>query len=284
MKIKIDKAVSSGVREIILSGSTVKAYLIKRDERPIQESSTVYVLMDKDRRGFYIGQTGEGDGSFAKRFVSHSNARTEKWWSLALCIVDTTGRLDNENVRKWIESSLYEIAAEKKYVVVSSATKFSAPVLDSEKILSDILEICWLFGIPWAGCEPAMPEASIKIIKTTSVKKCQEKASDTLVQTFKCTRGGSDAVGCLVPDGFKVLKGSRVVLDVSDNFKKNNSGYYKMRIALEVNGTIKRGIFTRDHVFSAPSAASAVIVGRASNGKLDWRTQGGKPLADYLHR
>lgn len=32
--------------------------------------------------------------------------------------------------------------------------------------------------------------------------------------------------------------------------------------------------FTRDHVFSNPSAAAAVLLGRSSNGRLGWRVQG----------
>ncbi len=32
--------------------------------------------------------------------------------------------------------------------------------------------------------------------------------------------------------------------------------------------------FTRDQVFSSPSAAAAVVVGRAANGRNDWKIQG----------
>jgi Domain of unknown function (DUF4357) len=32
--------------------------------------------------------------------------------------------------------------------------------------------------------------------------------------------------------------------------------------------------FARDQVFASPSAAAAIVVGRAANGRNDWKTQG----------
>ena len=150
MQIQINDTIAKGVREVVLRSSPLKAYLIRRDETPVGEYSTVYILTDEDRRGFYIGQTGEGDNSFAKRFGKHRKSPTEEWWTLAICFVDTNGRLNSEKLRKWIESRLNEIAKEKKYVVVSSAGKAGPAVSDSEEILGKMLEICWLLGVPWA--------------------------------------------------------------------------------------------------------------------------------------
>ena len=174
MQITINDT-GTGIREFVLRGSPLKAYLIGRDASPIETSSTVYVLMDMDRRGFYIGQTGEGDKSFAKRFGKHRKSPTEDWWKLAVCFVDTTGRLDSEKLRKWIESRLNEIAKGKKYVVVSSAAKAGSSVADSEEILEKILEVCWLLGIPWAESKPIavrMPSVGVapKSLKISSRK------------------------------------------------------------------------------------------------------------------
>lgn len=110
MQIQINDTIAKGVREVVLRSSPLKAYLIRRDETPVGEYSTVYILTDEDRRGFYIGQTGEGDNSFAKRFGKHRKSPTEEWWTLAICFVDTNGRLNSEKLRKWIESRLNEIA------------------------------------------------------------------------------------------------------------------------------------------------------------------------------
>ena len=40
----------------------------------------------------------------------------------------------------------------------------------------------------------------------------------------------------------------------------------------DLDGTTMR--FARDQVFASPSAAAAVVVGRTSNGRNDWKIQG----------
>ena len=37
---------------------------------------------------------------------------------------------------------------------------------------------------------------------------------------------------------------------------------------------------TQDYVFSSPSTAAAVIMGRNANGRLDWKDKSGRTLKD----
>ena len=43
---------------------------------------------------------------------------------------------------------------------------------------------------------------------------------------------------------------------------------------------IVNDIFEKDYEFNAPSAASAVILGRTSNGNIDWKNDSGISLKD----
>lgn len=60
-----------------------------------------------------------------------------------------------------------------------------------------------------------------------------------------------------------------------------NGGYQRLRQQLEEDETLRvssgdgRMTFTRDYVFTSPSAASAVVLGRSSNGRQEWRRDGG---------
>ena len=45
-------------------------------------------------------------------------------------------------------------------------------------------------------------------------------------------------------------------------------------------GVIEDGTFTRDYEFAARSAASAVVLGRTSNGNADWKTAVGIKLGE----
>ena len=89
---------------------------------------------------------------------------------------------------------------------------------------------------------------------------------------------GAKAKGFVSTGGFTVLKGSVASNRLSSFFTGNN--YYKLRLRLEEEGIILDRVFQRDYEFSAPSAASAVILGRTSNGNVEWRTEDGVSLRD----
>lgn len=56
-------------------------------------------------------------------------------------------------------------------------------------------------------------------------------------------------------------------------------GYRRLRDKLEQDGTLvptidgRLTIFTRNQVFASPSAASAIVSGRNSNGRVEWKLQ-----------
>ncbi len=56
----------------------------------------------------------------------------------------------------------------------------------------------------------------------------------------------------------------------------------ELRAALRENGVIKVAgdglAFVQDYVFSSPSTAAGVVLGRASNGRTEWKTNDGKTL------
>ena len=74
-----------------------------------------------------------------------------------------------------------------------------------------------------------------------------------------------------------VLAGSEVSPSVQNNFEKHN--YYKLRLDLHKEGIIKDGKFVVDYTFKSPSAAAAVTLGRAANGKIEWIDENGKPFS-----
>ena len=39
-------------------------------------------------------------------------------------------------------------------------------------------------------------------------------------------------------------------------------------------------VFTQDQVFQSPSTAAGVIQGRSANGRIEWKTAGGKTLKE----
>lgn len=91
-------------------------------------------------------------------------------------------------------------------------------------------------------------------------------------------RGGNAFGYPLDDDNFIVLSGSKISKDVTDGFVQ---GYSDLRNSLIQGGTIVDGIFVKDHTFSSSSAAAAVVLGRAANGRKEWTLLDGRTYGKY---
>ena len=100
---------------------------------------------------------------------------------------------------------------------------------------------------------------------------------------FHLARGGSSGSGHRHDSGFLVFGGAAGRAEVVPSFETHN--YMSLRNALLADGTLEvegdRATLTRDYLFSSPSAAAGVLMGRAANGKTEWRHDTGVTLGDY---
>ena len=54
----------------------------------------------------------------------------------------------------------------------------------------------------------------------------------------------------------------------------------KLRNKLIDNGTVVNEVFVKDYVFTSPSLAAAVVMGRNANGRTEWKNKDGITLKD----
>ncbi len=82
--------------------------------------------------------------------------------------------------------------------------------------------------------------------------------------------------------GFTVLAGSVISDCVGDSLDRPEAWnkYGELREKLINDGIIEGRVFQRDYTFTAPSAASAVVLGYSSNGMIEWKTKDGATLRD----
>lgn len=97
-----------------------------------------------------------------------------------------------------------------------------------------------------------------------------ETKSDNSSRTVKAT-------GCLTPEGFVVLKGSRVALTPTTSCQN----FIKNRRAKEQEKITKDGILLEDLLFNSPSTASAFVWFSNRNGNTDWHTSDGKQFGSF---
>lgn len=86
--------------------------------------------------------------------------------------------------------------------------------------------------------------------------------------------------------GYVVLKDSPALPQVESFMRPDKNGRpsseFNKRTALEADGTISEGRFTKDCRFSSPSLAAGVALGRSSNGRTEWKDADGRPLGDFI--
>ena len=111
--------------------------------------------------------------------------------------------------------------------------------------------------------------------------------SPTNEVTYGCAgKGGASALGRYTPEGFVVLSGSTARKQLVDSLQNYEPFVVKRQALLESGKLIDAEemlTFTEDVLFSSPSLAATMVLGRSSNGWLDWISSDGKSL-DMIER
>lgn len=89
---------------------------------------------------------------------------------------------------------------------------------------------------------------------------------------------GAAAKGLVVADGFAVLKGATIASPVVPSMAES---LRRLRDSLLEKGIVDADFhFVKDHIFTSPSLAAAIVLGRNANGRTEWKTAENKALRD----
>ncbi len=255
-----------------LSNWTGKAYRIPRGkvkdcaDRSELRSTAVYVLFggadsSAKKPKAYIG---EAENVYS-RLVQHVSEK--EFWNEAVVFISKDENLNKAHI-KYLESRLYELAANAGRYEIQNGnipTKSSISESDQAEMEEFIEYVCMLINT-----------MNFKVFEPLLKEDINLSAGEQL--HLKGARGAV-ARGKRVVDGFVVFKGSELALSTVPSFTKSFSALRKELIEGE---TIKdeqgKLILTTDSLFSSPSAAAAVIMGRSANGLLEWKDKSGKTL------
>ncbi|WP_240928041.1 GIY-YIG nuclease family protein [Thalassoroseus pseudoceratinae] len=229
--------------------------------RPEFDRTGVYVLVgmseDSALPTIYVG---EGD-SVKTRLDSHYSKKD--FWDWVVFFVTKDSSLNKAHV-KHLESRLLALAKEAKQCKLHSEQPSLPPTLseaetaDVESFLLDMLSIFPLLGLG--------------VFEKTVTKK---QPNDLLLIESK----GIKASGYEDAKGFVVCSGSQLVKDEAATIHNYMSTMRKD--LLEQGVTIAQEgcfVFAQDQVFSSPSTAAGVVLGRTANGRIEWKTKDGKTL------
>ena len=101
---------------------------------------------------------------------------------------------------------------------------------------------------------------------------------------FFCKGKGLTASGEYTEEGFVVFKGSEMATGTSASIHNylitKREALVKDQIVIENE---KAYVFQKDHLFSSPSQAAGVVLGRNANGWFEWKNKDGETM-DFIKR
>jgi hypothetical protein len=244
-------------------------------KRPELDRAGVYALIGPpESSGMVRIYVGEGD-PIKDRLYSHSASKD--FWTWCLAFSGKDGNLNKAHVQH-LESRLINLAKLARRCELDNANQPGAPTMseadaaDAEGFLRELL-LC----LPAIGLNVFQVAEAPKLVEEVGA---HVSTSPSTVQ-YQLHVKGLHAIGVESTDGFLVLAGSEAVLKESPGAPLQNSIFRKTLIEKGIlipsGDRLKLAI---DYVFNSPSQASGTLVGRASNGRTEWRTREGKTLRE----
>lgn len=253
-----------------LSNWNGRVYKISRNDlsefsnRSDCEYTGVYFLFGKDEDNNDTVYVGEAEKMLV-RLKQH--LKDQNYWNDCVVVISKDNILNKAHV-KYLENKFYTLAVEAKR---SSIINTTVPTCSSisefdESMLVEFIE-------------------NARLLVNTLGYKVFDKIDTSVVETennelvfhIEAARG-ADAKGLIVSDGFVVIKGSKIAKDTTPSMSKN---LLNLRNKLLEKKIINSDfVFCSDYVFTSPSLAAAVVMGRNANGRTEWKTQNHKSIKD----
>ena len=255
-----------------LSNWSGKAYKIPRikvkecSDRIDLISTGVYLLFGKDEEGKDLVYIGEAE-SILKRITQHLNQKD--FWNEAIIFISKDENLNKAHV-KYLENRLHDIAINsKRYKIENFITPTLSSISESDRAeMEEFIE----------NIKMLVNTLGHKVFEEKREYKPKQKQEVFFIKAAR----GADGLGEPTSDGFVVFKGSKAAFTVVNSITSN---FIKLRDKLiEDQILVNKGEyfeFSEDYIFSSPSTAAVIVMGRNANGLTEWKLKSGKTLKEF---
>jgi hypothetical protein len=247
----------------------------------------VYLLLG-DQNGESLAYVGEGE-DIGTRIRQH-DVRKE-WWTSAVLVTASANKLNKAHVR-YLEARLISHAKAIGHTSLDNLTMPVLPVLSEadiakmEAFLDNLLIVLPAVRVDMfiQRARSSRPASSVASVPTPADPQQANAGGPRFL--LESRKHGLRASAVLTDGEFVVGAGSMSRLEWTGF---DHHTYASLYAELRRSGILtEQGahcVFTQDYAFRSPSAAAAVVNGRASNGQLDWRTaEGGLTYKDWEAR
>ncbi|HMW07138.1 MAG TPA: GIY-YIG nuclease family protein [Leptospiraceae bacterium] len=257
-----------------LSNWTGKAYKIPRNkiiassDRSELLKAGVYMLFGKSEDDSYEGEAyiGESENIF-ERLKQH--LKEKEFWYDSMAIISKDENLNKAHI-KYLENKIFSIAENTKRFKIHNENIPAKPSIsesesaEMDEFLSNIKILVNTLGY--------------KIFDETASVSKEKKKSEIFY--ISATRGAK-ASGKSVSDGFLVFKNSEIAFSLTNSYPESMK---RLRDKLMNENIIKKTnekfLLSKDYIFSSPSTAATIVMGRSANGKTEWKLENGKTLQE----
>lgn len=256
---------------VVIAPRTALGSLI---DMPESRTTGVYLLLgdEPDAPGGIKVYIGEAD-DVGKRLLEHSRDERpdgkggKDFWNKAVAITSKDSNLTKTHAM-FLEARLIELATSAERSKVLNGNKgyrASLPISDRSDMTYFVEQI-----------QVVLPVLGISLLRSTRAATVAPGAETDAKESpfFRLTTKGEVSATAQEIDGeFIVREGSLG----RPEWTTDSPSYQPLRQQLEDDGTLvltddrAHVRYTRDHAFSSPSAASAVTLGRNSNGRSEWK-------------
>lgn len=256
---------ADGIIAVELFNWTGKGYKTPRSrlkglsERTDLKKAGVYFLFGRDETDSEVVYIGEAEEVY-KRLLQHQD---KDFWNEALVFISKDNNLNKAHI-KFLEYSIHKLASEAgRYKIFNTNTPNCPAISEAEQVV--------------------MTEFSenLQLLVGTLGYKLFEKITKSKVekhdQYFISAARGAEASGIVTSEGFVVLKESQIATSEVPSAPQAVKDKRKVLIDTEA---IINWKFTRDCLFSSPSVAAAVVMGRSANGLVEWKDRDGATLKE----
>lgn len=244
-----------------------RVYKVSRDAlsafaaRPDAKHTGIYFLFGRNPAMEDTVYVGEAE-KMVDRLRQHVNDR--EYWNDCVAIISKDDHLNKAHV-KYLEHEFFHLAQDAGRYHVTNAnipTRSSVSEFDVAMLREFIAHTMMLVGTLGYKVfdpivRPILPGQTAEIFYIKAVH-------------------GADGKGVRATDGFTVMAGSVISFSTTPSFP---SALLKLRQKLLAGDIVNESFcFTRDYLFSSPSTAASIVMGRNANGLIEWKTADGRML------
>ena len=268
IKLFLAEGVPDGLWVVEKSNWTGLAFMCPRASYPRSRSREefsrpgVYVLVGPaedipDRERIYVGEADV----LSKRLDQHQ--ANKDFWTRAVLFTSKDQNLNKAHVR-YLEARLLRLANDANRAEVDNGNVPGLPSLSEAE----------------AAEMDAFLDEMLTIYPVLDVRAFDRIEAPAGSRRLRISGPAANGEGADTPEGFVVFEGSLARADpqVIQPYVGSLRDQLRADGVLEPQGESLR--FTRDYLFSSPSTAAGVVLGRIANGRVEWKDEHGRTLRE----